>query len=182
MKMYQLVMIACVCSWSLTAQAQWQWLDKDGRKVFSDMAPPPDIPPNKILKQPGAQRSPLSVPAPSATEQAVPAPATSAAPSAVSKAAADTGTDKELQQRKAQIEAKAEAEQAARKKTEDTQNAARRADNCSRAQSAKNTYESGRPMRHTNAQGELVWMDEAARAAEMRHIQTTIASDCKPRP
>lgn len=182
MKMYQLVMIACVCSWSLTAQAQWQWLDKDGRKVFSDMAPPPDIPPNKILKQPGAQRSPLSVPAPSATEQAVPAPATSAAPSAVSKAAADTGTDKELQQRKAQIEAKVEAEEAARKKTEDAKTAARRADNCSRAQRAKTTFESGRPVRQTNDKGELVWLDEASRAAELRRLQSIIASDCGPKP
>lgn len=191
MKMYQLVILAWACTLSAGAVAQWQWLDKDGRKVFSDLAPPPDTPQSSILKQPGGQARTQTSENASSTPLPLPAGASLSTAPAANAAAAKTGAavkvpaegiDKELQQRKAQIEAKAEAEQAARKKTEDTQNAARRADNCRRAQNAKNTYESGRPLRHTNAQGELVWMDEAARAAEMRHVQTTIASDCKPRP
>ena len=178
MKMYQLVMIACACTWSVGAHAQWQWLDKDGRKVFSDLAPPPDIPQNNILKQPSGQRA--QAPAPSASQATV-APEPAAAPLAASKAAVAAGTDKELQQRKAQIEAKAEAEEAMRKKTEDAKNTARRTDNCSRAQRAKVTFESGRPVRQTNAQGELVWLDEPGRAAELRRLQSIIASDCSPR-
>ena len=191
MKPHKLLLLALACTWATGAFAQWQWLDKDGRKVFSDLAPPPDTPQSRILKQPGGQARTKASENASSTPLPLPAGASLSTAPAANAAADKTGAavkvpaegiDKELQQRKAQIEAKAEAEQAARKKTEDTQNAARRADNCSRAQSAKNTYESGRPLRHTNAQGELVWMDEAARAAEMRHIQTTIASDCKPRP
>ena len=178
MKMYQLVILACACTWSVGVHAQWQWLDKDGRKVFSDLAPPPEILQGSILKQPGGQRTPASAPSPAQTAQT---PEPPAAPLAASKAAA-AGTDKELQQRKAQIEAKAEAEDAARKKIEDTKNAARRADNCSRAQRAKTTFESGRPVRQTNDKGELVWLDEAGRTAELRRLQSIIASDCGPKP
>lgn len=181
MKMYQLVMLACASTWSLgaQAQAQWQWLDKDGRKVFSDLAPPPDIPQKNILKQPGEQRIPVrGTPA----SQPAPAQETAPLPSAAASPRVAAGTDKDLQQRKAQMQAAANSQEAARKKLEDAKHAALRADNCSRAQSAKDTYESGRPLRQTNAQGELVVMDEAARAAELRRAQAIIASDCNARP
>ena len=39
---------------SLSAQAQWQWVDGTGRKVFSDTPPPADLPEKSILKRPGA--------------------------------------------------------------------------------------------------------------------------------
>ena len=68
-----------------------------------------------------------------------------------------------------------------RKKAEETKTAAARADNCSRAKLAKGTYESGKLLRHTNAKGEQVFMDEAARAEEMRRIQSVIESDCRIR-
>jgi hypothetical protein len=48
-----LVLGLCCLAWAV-AQAQWQWVDKDGRKVFSDRAPPPDIPARNILRQPGS--------------------------------------------------------------------------------------------------------------------------------
>ena len=75
-----------------------------------------------------------------------------------------------------------EAQEETRKKAEDAKSAAARADNCTRAQRAKGTYESGKLLRHTNAQGEQVFMDEAARTAEMRRIQSVIESDCRARP
>ncbi len=53
MKMHKFLLLALACTWSLGASAQWQWIDKDGRKVFSDRAPPLDIPEKSILKQPG---------------------------------------------------------------------------------------------------------------------------------
>jgi hypothetical protein len=31
-----------------------------------------------------------------------------------------------------------------------------------------------------NAQGEREFLDDAARAAELKHLQTVIASDCRP--
>ena len=50
-----LVAIACLATalGTSVAWAQWQWIDKDGRKVFSDQPPPPGTPNDKIVKRPG---------------------------------------------------------------------------------------------------------------------------------
>ena len=42
-------------SWALVclaggAMAQWQWIDANGQKIFSDKAPPPSIPESQILR------------------------------------------------------------------------------------------------------------------------------------
>ncbi|WP_216088085.1 DUF4124 domain-containing protein, partial [Shigella flexneri] len=39
-----------------------QWVDKDGRKVFSDRPPPVDVPAKNILKQPGGSLQPAPRP------------------------------------------------------------------------------------------------------------------------
>ena len=49
-----LLLLIAACSLSLSAAAQWQWIDKDGRKVFSDRPPAADIKDKDIVKQPGA--------------------------------------------------------------------------------------------------------------------------------
>ena len=172
MNIHKLVLLAFACTWSLGASAQWQWIDKDGRKVFSDRAPPLDIPEKSILKQPGgnlvgraAQR-----PAPSAGDSES---AAASAPKLPASAAAG-GKDKELEERKAQ----AEAAEAAKKKAEEEKIAKAKADNCTRARQARSTLDSGRPMMHTNAQGERVYLDEATRASESKRIDSVIASDC----
>ena len=85
---------------TIPALAQWQWLDKDGRKVFSDRPPPPDIPQKSILKEPG-----FKVPNPPQGEAAsTPAPA---APAPVAKASMPklSGRDAELEARKKQADA-----------------------------------------------------------------------------
>ena len=168
MKLHKYLLVALACVWSAGAMAQWQWIDKDGRKVFSDRPPPQDTPESKILKQPRFSAVPS---APAAASDAAPA----AAPAASAAAAAGKGVDKELEKKKAQ----AEAEEAAKKKAQDSKLAAARADNCTRAKGAKATLESGQPMRQTNAQGELVFLDDAGRNAELRRIQSIIDSDCK---
>jgi hypothetical protein len=95
--------------------------------------------------------------------------------SATPIAAPVSSTDKELEEKKT----KAEATEAAKKKAEDAKRAAARADNCTRAQRAKATYDSQRPIRQTNAQGELVILEANERAAEVRRIQSIIDADCK---
>ena len=55
-----------------------------------------------------------------------------------------------------------------------------KADNCARARQARSTFDSGRPMMHTNAQGERVFLDEATRAAEVKRSDGIIATDCTP--
>lgn len=173
MKLHKYILVALACFWSAGAMAQWQWLDKDGRKVFSDRPPPQDIAQDKILKQPRFVPAARTAPA-DATEE----PGTAAAAPATAKPASApvaSGKDKELEKKKAQVE----AEEAAQKKAQEAKQAAARADNCKRAQQAKAGLESGTPMKHTNAQGERVFLDEAGRNAEIKRVQGIIDTDCK---
>ena len=169
MKMHKLLLLAVACTWAMGAAAQWQWTDKDGRKVFSDRPPPPDIPEKSILKQPGGNR-PVRAAAPAA-------PAASDAAPAVPKAAASAagaGKDKELEEKKAQ----AEAAEAAKKKAEDEKIAKAKAENCTRARAAKAAFDAGKPITQANAQGEKIFLDGPARAAEAKRIDEIVASDC----
>ena len=107
MKSARALFFALAMATSLTAAAQYQWIDKNGSRVYSDVAPPADIPAKNILKQP--RGSSLSTPV---TE----APAQAAAASAATPASgpATAGVDKALEEKKKQ----AEAAEAAKKKAE----------------------------------------------------------------
>jgi hypothetical protein len=157
--------------------AQWQWVDNNGRRVFSDQAPPPDIPLKNILRQPGGARQ--AQPADAAPVAAVPASgaASAAAPAmAGASAARPSGRDTELERRKKQ----AEAAEAQKNKAEADRIAQLRAENCTRVRQAKATLDSGRRMTRDNAKGEPEVLDEAARAAEGRRLDGLIASECNP--
>ncbi|MFT4242278.1 MAG: DUF4124 domain-containing protein [Acidovorax sp.] len=168
--MHKLLLLAVACTWAMGAAAQWQWIDKDGRKVFSDRPPPNDIPAKSILKQPGGGRAaPVAVTPPAADGAA------SAPKPALAASAPGTGKDKELEEKKAQ----AEAAEAAKKKAEEEKIAKARADNCTRARQSKAVFDSGKPVTQANAQGERIYLDEAGRAAEVKRINEIIASDCK---
>lgn len=168
MNALRLVFLAAALALPAMAMAQWQWIDKDGRKVFSDQPPPPGIPEANILKQPGR--------ASGSANTAVPAPA--AAPVAAAQPAAPvpklSGKEKELEARRKAAEA-AEAE---KKKAKDEEIAAARADNCKRAKQAKATFDSGVRVAITNAKGEKEFLDENQRAAEVKRLQGLIARDC----
>jgi hypothetical protein len=103
MKPVRLALLSLACLVPLAASAQWQWLDKDGRRVFSDQPPPPDIAPERILKQGGPRGAVL--PAAAAPVAAT----TPAAPSGVDPALKPSGKDKVLEEKRKQAEA-AEAE------------------------------------------------------------------------
>jgi len=160
MKLLRIALLAA-CTLPAVCLAQWQWIDKDGRKVFSDQSPPASIPPQNILRQKG---TPLAAQA-AAVEPAKPA---ASAPKL-------SGKDKQLEEKKKQAEA-AEAE---KKKAEEEQLAKARADNCARAKRAKAGFDSGIRMARTNDKGEREIMDDAARAAESKRIEAVIANDCK---
>lgn len=164
MKKHYPLLLALLCTLSSGAWAQWQWVEKDGRKVFSDRAPPIDIPEQNILRRPGGHQRAVA-PAVEATPGEVAAPD---APKA-------SKVDPALQARKAQ----ADAAEAAKKKADDERVAKSQAENCARAQAAKTTFESGQLLRHTNAKGESVFMDEATRNAEQQRIQKVIDTNCK---
>jgi hypothetical protein len=146
---------ALLCLVSLQATALWQWLDKDGRKVFSDRAPPPDIAEKDILARPAVQ------PAASAPQNGASAPRLG-------------GVDKELTDKKK----KAEELELAKRRAEGEKMATSKADNCARAKRAKANLDSGRPIGRSNEKGEAEMLDAAARAAELSRIQDIIEADC----
>jgi len=152
----------------MAASAQWQWIDKDGRKVFSDRSPPPEIPAKNILRQPGGKPLP-------AAEAEPQAPATEATAKPAAPAPKISGKDKALEDKKKQVEA-AEAE---KKKAEDEKIAKARAENCERAKRAKATFDTGLRVAQVNAKGEREFLDDKTRAAEAKRLQGIIDSDCK---
>ena len=154
---------------ALNAAAQWQWIDKDGRKVFSDRPPTSDIQEKDILKQPGRARVSLS---PVETAEA----ATPAA--AKAKASAPrllSGKDTELESKKKKLE----EEEAAKRKAEEEELAQNKAENCERIKRSLLTVQSGSRLSTTNAKGEREIMDETARATEIKRLQTMAEKDCK---
>lgn len=155
-----------VCTLAATpAWGQWQWLDASGKKVFSDLAPPADVPEKNILKQPG-------VPA------ARKAPADDAKPGA---AASTNAPDPTAAKKQAELEAKkkqAEDAEKAKQKAEEQRAALAKADNCKRAQTALAALNTGTPMRTMNAQGERIFMDDSARQAEKQRLQSVVQQTC----
>ncbi len=157
----------------LGAVAQWQWLDKDGKKVFSDKAPPPEIPEKNILSRSGAPAPRLSFAPVAAAPEAATAGAASALPEA-NPVKPPSGVDKALEEKTRQAEAAEKAKQAA-----DAQTIAKaKADNCARARQGQATFDSGIRVARLNAQGEREIMDDKARAAEQQRLKSVIASDC----
>ncbi|MBI2748456.1 MAG: DUF4124 domain-containing protein [Burkholderiales bacterium] len=170
MKMLHLLLMAALTGLCATASAQWQWINKDGHKVFSDRAPPTEIPDKNILKRPG-NRAPMA-PASDAAEGTDAPAAPQGLPVPVKPAG---GLDKELEAKKKQAK---EAEAAKRKAAEEEVTKAK-VENCARAKQAKITFESGVRVGRTNAAGEREIMDDAARAEELKRIQGIIAKDCR---
>lgn len=162
-------------SFTLAALAQWQWTDKDGRKVFSDRAPPADILDKNILKRPLGNTQARTASASQSTG-AVPSP------SAAASAALHNGSAPTLSGKDAQLEAKkkqADEEDAAKKRAEEEKLAKSKAENCERAKKGLAGFQSGLRVFVTNAKGEREVMDDNARAAETRRLQGIAASDCK---
>ena len=155
------------------ALAQWQWIDKDGRRVFSDRAPPPDVLEKNIVKRPaGATKSATPVnPEPTQSDGA----SASAAPLSAASGPKVSAVDKELEAKKKQA---ADAE-AAKLKAEQDRVMKAKIENCARAKQAKATYDSGVRVSRTNAAGEREILDDAGRAAELKRIQSVMDSDCK---
>jgi hypothetical protein len=179
MKFAHWLLLGCVVAMPLSASAQWQWIDKNGKKVFSDQAPPPDVPEKNILRRSGSP--PPARPALDTTNAEAPAGEATAAGGAPAKAREGaaapkpTGVDKELEEKTK----KAEAEQKAKEAAEAAKVAKAKADNCALARQGKATVDSGIRIAKVNAQGEREIMDDAARAAEQKRIQSVINSDCK---
>lgn len=174
-------LILALAGWAfaLSAAAQYQWVDKDGRKVFSDRPPPADIREKDIVKQPGVRRAALPVipvettEAASTTAAATPA-AAAAKPKVDPNAPKISGKDPELEAKKKRLEQEA----AAKKKAEEKKFAQAQADNCERAKKSVATFQSGVRIASTNAKGEREIMDDETRASELKRAQALVERDC----
>lgn len=170
-KAISLVLALTIGSFSTVAFAQWQWLGKDGRKVFSDRSPPAEVLDKDILKRPsGAVRT---VAPADATVDATIKPASAPTPKAsVPKL---SGKDLELEAKKK----KAEDEESVKKKAEDEKLVKVKAENCERAKGSLATLQSGVRIASTNAKGEREVYDDAKRQSESKRAQDVIDSSCK---
>ena len=166
-----LVLTLASGSFAVTAVAQWQWVEKDGRKVFSDRSPPAEIQDKDILKRPpGAVRTAV-------VTDAIAAAAVKPASAPILKASAPklSSKDAELEAKKK----KADDEEIFRKKAEEDKLAKAKAENCERAKSSLATLQSGVRMASTNAKGEREIYDDAKRQSETKRTQDIIDSSCK---
>jgi hypothetical protein len=175
MKILSVLVSLALFSMCGTANAQWQWKDRDGRLVFSDRHPPPDVMEKDILKRPVGKPT-VTVTKDSAKDagkEAEHGDAEGAAPPAAP--ALSGGVDKDLEARKKQA---VDAE-AAKKKAEEDRLAKARIENCARAKQSMSNLDSGVRISRTNSAGEREVLDDAARAAERTRIQNIMASECR---
>jgi hypothetical protein len=142
---------------SLSAHAQYSWVDDKGARVFSDRPPPPDTPAARILKAPREF-------------QATVAPAAPAAPAAepAAKTSVPTWTEREADYRKRAAEReKVEQEGEAKRRTE-------HAAQCSSARAAQAQLTTSRRVVRANPKGEREFMSDDDRARELEKVQRTL--------
>jgi len=161
-------------SFALSAFAQWQWIDKDGRKVFSDRSPSADVPEKNILKRPANAKilaAPVTNDDPAVTG---PEPGVSPTVKKNGNAPAISGKDAQLEAKKKQ----AEDEVAAKRKADEERIAKTKADNCERATKGIANLQSGNRISLTNAKGEQEVLDDKGRASEISRLQSAAEANC----
>jgi Domain of unknown function (DUF4124) len=182
MNMIHKFLAGCACMAVMAASGQWQWTDKDGRKVYSDRAPPSDVPDKNILKRPGGKSAPVADAQAVATADAGSATSADAGAVAAAPAANASGAAAPKSSLEKEVEAKkklAQDAEAAKKKTQLEASTKAKVEDCARAKQAKATLDSGARIGRTNDKGEREIMDDTARAAEAKRVQGIIEVTCK---
>jgi len=146
------VAIAILLATATVAAQVYKWVDKDGKVQYSDMAPPPDATKTEAKK----------VGAGNAAASTAPAPAKSLEDRA-----------KESDKRRTEANENAKKSEEARAKDEADK------ENCQIARAALRDLESGRPIRRTNDQGEIVVFSEEQVAAEIAKARAGADASCK---
>ena len=157
------------------AHAQlYQWRDNNGRVVFSDQPPPPNIAPGNIMKTPKAPSKPVATAVATTPAKDGAAPGTPGAPSKVD---AKANAPKSLAEREADYK-KRQAE-AAEKAEKDAQTAAadsRREESCRGMRQSLSALESGQRVRRFNDKGEPYFVDDADRGKEIEKSKREMAA------
>lgn len=147
----------------------WVWTDERGQRVYSDQPPPPSVPPQRILRQPGVRVAPLPAAAPPAapgvaTPQAPPPPAAAKPAEAPARPAPPSpDEDKARQEREAT----------------EKRNAQIRADNCQRARAGLATLQAGGRLVTSDAQGRRITMTPEMKAAEQARLEQVARENCR---
>ena len=155
---------------SLPVLAQWQWTDSAGKTVFSDRAPPPEVPDKAIRKRPSAA---------SATDLAPTASGPSIMPATSAASAASPPVIRRTDSALAAKAKQAEQAEVAQRGAQEARLRQTRADNCARAKSALAYLASGQRIARSNDKGEREVLDDAARALEQRRLQSVVDTECQ---
>ncbi|HSY29216.1 MAG TPA: DUF4124 domain-containing protein, partial [Burkholderiaceae bacterium] len=158
----QIAMLLATCCVAASAFAQYVWLDDHGVKQFSDVAPPSNIPPNRILKQPHG-----GAPAPQADTTSADKPGDAAADSAKTPmTTAEKEADyKKRKQEQADKDKKA-ADEAKRKELAEK--------NCALSKTYLEQLKNGTRITGSDANGERTYMSDDERAKEAAKTQETV--------
>jgi hypothetical protein len=156
-------------SFASAAFAQYSWLDEKGIRQYSDRPPPPGVPQNRILKEPGkAPGTSAGKPAETVQSPANP-PAASAAKTPMTTAEKNA----DFQRRRA------EQAEKQKKAEEDEKITIAKAANCERASEYKRVLESSERIVRNDKNGERIFLSDEQRARELKDTKRMIADDCK---
>jgi hypothetical protein len=157
----------------IAAHAQYVWLDEKGRKQYSDMAPPANIPKSRILQEPGTAVRSVSQTTSAASTEKDENSVNSGSPSVKAKAPM-TIAEQNAEFQKRRIEQADKEKKAAEK----TKSDADKAKNCDRARVYNRSIESGERLARTDQSGERYFLSDDQRAQESRDVRR-ILEDCK---
>ena len=152
------------------AAAQWAWKEENGRVVYSDRPPPPNVK-IQILRQPAG-------PAPAPSSESQPAASGDAAKAGADKGASNapkTFAERDMEFRKRQQE-RADNE---RKAQEEQNKSAAKAADCERSRGYLKSLEDGVRIAKTDAAGNREYLDDAQRAAETERARKLVDASCK---
>ena len=153
-----IIALAILLATATVAAQVYKWVDKDGKVQYSDTPPPPSATKAEAKKV-----------------DAVPsAPATTAASApAAGKALQDRNKDYDKR--------RADAAEKSKKDDEAQKTAAAEDENCRRASAAVRDLESGRPITKVGDSGEILFVTDEQRQAEIAKARDLAASYCKVR-
>jgi hypothetical protein len=163
----RLLAAAALMAFAAMAQAQYMWIDEKGLKQLSDRPPPPSVPLKHILKAPRGMAS-------AATVTAEPTAAAAPAPEAARPKAAPTVAERNADYNK-RVREKAEHDE---KDKAEAERQAALAENCTRAQEARKSLESGVRIATVDKNGERAYLTDEQRAAASQTTNKVMAT-CK---
>lgn len=146
---------------SLSAFAQWKWIDAKGVVQYSDLPPPASVSQDKILKRPAG--APAAVPT-----------STILSDQNVQKKE-ELKEQEELDKRVKEQEA-AEKEEADRKKKEEEK---QKKEACKNAKKALDTFETGQRIRQKNKNGEYEYLDDKGIQQKRKQTKDFIKENCR---